>query len=90
MPCGSVRHPSCERRGTVEAERPIGETVTQEKRVRVGDSPQHVAVLRPIALNLLHQETTATCGINAKRLKAGWREDELLKACGNDSFHRQP
>ena len=64
--------------------------MTQEKRVRVGDSPQNVAVVRHIALNLLHQETTATCGIKATRLTAGWREDSLLKACGNDSFHRQP
>lgn len=50
-----------------------------ESRVRVGNSPANLAVLRHIALNLLRQETTATCGVKAKRLKAGWSEDYLLK-----------
>jgi predicted transposase YbfD/YdcC len=54
-----------------------------ESRVRVGNSPQNFAVLRHIALNLLCQEPTARCGIKAKRLKAGWREDYLLKVLRN-------
>ena len=50
-----------------------------ESRVRVGNSHQNFAVLRHIALNLLRQETTATCGIKAKRLKAAWSQQYLLQ-----------
>lgn len=48
-------------------------------RIRKGHGAQNFAVLRHIALNLLKQETSAKCGIKAKRLKAGWNENYLLK-----------
>ncbi|GAC1645113.1 MAG: ISAs1-like element ISEc1 family transposase [Chloroflexota bacterium] len=48
-------------------------------RVRVGESAQNFSVLRHIALNLLKGERTAQVGIKAKRLKAGWSDDYLLK-----------
>jgi predicted transposase YbfD/YdcC len=48
-------------------------------RVRKGNGPQNFAVLRHIDLNLLRRESTAQCSIRAKRLKAGWDHDYLLK-----------
>lgn len=48
-------------------------------RVRKGHAAQNLATLRRVALNLLKRETTARCGIKAKRLKAALSEDYLLK-----------
>ena len=48
-------------------------------RVRKGNGAQNFAVLRHIALNLLKQEKTAKCGTRAKRLRAGWDQDYLLR-----------
>lgn len=50
-----------------------------DSRVRKGNGAQNFAILRRIALNLLKQEKTAKCGIKAKRLKAGWDQNYLLK-----------
>jgi predicted transposase YbfD/YdcC len=47
-------------------------------RVRAGYAAENFARLRHLALNLLQHETSAKCGIKAKRLKAGWDEAYLL------------
>src|SRR5579859_7684905 len=46
-------------------------------RMRKDHSQQNFVVLRHMALNLLKHEPTATCGIKARRLKAGWSPDYL-------------
>lgn len=50
-----------------------------ESRVRTGNAPHNLALVRHIALNLLKQENTAQIGIHAKRLKAAWDEKYRLK-----------
>ncbi len=48
-------------------------------RLRKDHGPENFAVLRHIALNLLKQDTSVKAGMKAKRLKAGWDNDSLLK-----------
>jgi predicted transposase YbfD/YdcC len=47
--------------------------------IRGGHAPENMTLVRKIALNLLSQETAAKVGKKAKRLKAGWDNDYLLK-----------
>ena len=51
-----------------------------ESRVRKGHAQQNLATMRHMALNLLRQDTTSKVGVKAKRLRAGWDEDYLIKA----------
>jgi predicted transposase YbfD/YdcC len=52
-------------------------------RIRKGNAPQNMAVLRHMALNLLRQEQSTKCSIRSKRLKAGWDESYLVRIlCG--------
>ncbi|MEO0408382.1 MAG: ISAs1 family transposase, partial [Cyanobacteria bacterium P01_A01_bin.135] len=36
-------------------------------------------LIRHVALNLLRQDTSARCGVKAKRLKAAWDENYLAR-----------
>jgi hypothetical protein len=50
-----------------------------DSRVRTGNAPQNLAVLRHMSLNLLKQETTSKGGIKARRKRAGWDNVYLIK-----------
>ncbi len=51
-------------------------------RVRQGNASENFAVVRHIALNLLKKERSFKGGLRAKRLKAGWDQDYLIKILG--------
>ena len=50
-----------------------------ESRVRLGNAPENLALVRRIALNLLGREKTAKVGIKNKRLRAAWDNAYLMK-----------
>ena len=49
-----------------------------ESRVREGNAPENLAVIRHMALNLLKQDRTVKASIKGKRKRAGWDNDFLL------------
>ena len=49
-----------------------------QSRIRSGHAPENMTLMRKIALNLLSKESSKV-GKKAKRLKAGWDNDYLLK-----------
>lgn len=51
-------------------------------RVRQGHAAENLSRLRRIALNLLKQEKTCKRSLRARRHKAGWDQDYLLKLLG--------
>ncbi|MGF1488698.1 MAG: ISAs1 family transposase, partial [Prochloraceae cyanobacterium] len=51
-------------------------------RIRKDNSPENLAIIRHIALNLLKQEKTEKTGVKNKRKKAGWKDSYLLKVLG--------
>ena len=54
-----------------------------DSRIRKGHGPQNFAFLRRMALNLLKRDTSESCGIQNKRLKAGWDDAYLAKILAN-------
>jgi hypothetical protein len=48
-------------------------------RVRAGNAPENVALIRKLTHNLLQQEKTLKRGIKTKRRVAGWDRNYLLK-----------
>ncbi|MDE0071342.1 MAG: ISAs1 family transposase, partial [Caldilineaceae bacterium] len=48
-------------------------------RIRQGHAQHNLAILRRLAPDLLCQEKSAKIGIAAKRKRAGWKTDYLLK-----------
>jgi predicted transposase YbfD/YdcC len=50
-----------------------------DNRARKGESAQHLALMRQLALNLWRQEHSFQGGIAAKQKRAGWEHDSLLK-----------
>ena len=50
-----------------------------DSRVRVGNAPENLALVRKVAHNLLQQEKTYKRGVKSKRLMAGWDNDYLME-----------
>lgn len=58
-------------------------------RVRIGNAAENLGVIRRIALNLLKQEKTSKVGIAARRKRAGWDNQYLLKVLKADAHFKK-
>lgn len=56
-----------------------------ECRVRAGNAAENLSMVRQLALSLLKQRTEAKCGIQGRRLMAGWNDQFLLRTIGLSS-----
>jgi len=55
-----------------------------DSRIRTGNAPQNMTVLRHMALNLIKREQSTKRSVRGRRLKAGWDDNYLAKVlCGN-------
>lgn len=55
-----------------------------ECRVRIENAAENLGILRRLSLNLLTQENSDKRGLKAKRLRAAWNEDYLLRVLLGD------
>ena len=54
-----------------------------ESRVRAGDAPENLAIIRHAALTLLRKDRKSKTAIKARRKLAGWDNDCLLSILSN-------
>jgi predicted transposase YbfD/YdcC len=54
-------------------------------RVRIGNAAENLGIIRRVSLNLLKQEKTSKVGITARRKRAGWDNNYLLKVLMADA-----
>jgi len=50
-----------------------------ESRIRMGNAAENFSIIRRLALNLIKQEKSIKKGVKAKRRRAGWDENYLVK-----------
>ena len=53
-----------------------------DSRLRKDHGPENLALLRRLAVSLLHQEDSRKVGVACKRKEAGWDNDYLLEVLG--------
>ena len=54
-----------------------------ESRIRTGNAPENMAIVKHMALNLLRQDQKSKTSIKARRKLAGWDNDYLLSILSN-------